>query len=238
MITICNDELMPNRLYLLKQEKLILRNEQEHGLSFIFQQEESKKLKLGEQHIFDCKLGNHYLICKQLNLKAEVYVFNTQIDRDRFLRYQEELQATKSEQQYDSDDVTNENYEILSEAIGILPQKQNKYIKWYTADTSSTYYSKIENQSTTSDVSEQLLPEKRGKRKGSDPVIQKSELMMQPKIQRATNQINNLLKIQQFVKTQSSLQYIMNQEELNKLKQNWDIQKFINEYLINQYAYQ
>ncbi|CAD8081038.1 unnamed protein product [Paramecium sonneborni] len=238
MITICNHELMPNRLYLLKQDKLILKNEQEHGLSFTFQQQESKKLKFGEQHSFDCKPGNHYLICKKLNLKAEIYVFNTQTERERFLNHQQEFQATKSEQQYDSDDVTNENDEILSEAIGILPQKQNKLIKWYITDTSSTYYSKKENQSTTSDFSEQLLPEKRGQRKGSDPVIQKSELIMQPKIPRPTNQINNLLQIQQFAKNVSQNQYTINQQQIQRLKQNWDIQKFIYEYLINQYAFQ
>lgn len=36
MITICNEELIPCRLYLLKTDKLIIKNKQEDGLIFTF----------------------------------------------------------------------------------------------------------------------------------------------------------------------------------------------------------
>ncbi|CAD8052952.1 unnamed protein product [Paramecium sonneborni] len=238
MITISNKEMNPCRLYLLKTDKLIIRNKQEEGLTFTFIQQKSKQLKLEEQFKFDCNVGNHYLICEKLNLKAEVYVFKTQYDREKYQTQEEEFKATKSEQQYDSDDISNENDEIMSEEIGILPQRKKKLLRWSTIETSSTYYSKKENQSTTSDMSEQLLPEKRGKRKGSDPVIQKTELIVKPKIQRGTNQINNLLQIQQQAKMNLKKQITISQEQLSQLKRNWNAQKLINEYLINQYSYQ
>ncbi|CAD8130940.1 unnamed protein product [Paramecium sonneborni] len=95
-------------------------------------------MKLEEQFKFDCKVGNHYLICEKLNLKAEVYVFNTQYDREKYQVQEEEFNATKSEQQYDSEDISNENDEILSEEIGILPQRKKKLLKWSTPETSST----------------------------------------------------------------------------------------------------
>ncbi|CAD8044881.1 unnamed protein product [Paramecium primaurelia] len=238
MITISNQELTPCRLYLLKTDKLNIKNKQEEGLTFTFIQQKSKPLKLEEQYKFDCKVGNHYLICEKLNLKAEVYVFKTQQERDKYQAQEEEFKATKSEQQYDSEDISNENDEIMSEEIGKLPQKKKKSLKWSTVETSSTYYSKKENQSTTSDMSEQLLPEKRGKRKGSDPVIQKTEFIVKPKIQRGTNQINNLLQIQQYAKITSKKQITISQDQLQLLKHNWDVQKLIYEYLINQYSYQ
>ncbi|CAD8133403.1 unnamed protein product [Paramecium octaurelia] len=238
MITISNQEMSPCRLYLLKADKFIIKNKQEEGLTFTFIQQKSKPLKLEEQHKFECMIGNHYLICEKLNLKAEVYVFKTQYERDKFQAQEEEFKATKSEQQYDSEDISNENDEIMSEEIGILPQRKKKLLKWSTAETSSTYYSKKENQSTTSDVSEQLLPEKRGKRKGSDPVVQKTELIVKPKIQRGTNQINNILSIQQFAKTQPQRQIAISQDQLSLLIRNWNAYKLINEYLYNQYSYQ
>ncbi|CAD8139460.1 unnamed protein product [Paramecium octaurelia] len=238
MITIFNEEMIPCRVYLLKTDKLIIKNKQEEGLTFTFIQQKSKPLKIDEQCKFDCKVGNHYLICEKLNLKAEVYVFKNQYDREKYQTEEEEFKATKSEQQYDSDDISNENDEIMSEEIGILPQRKKKSLKWSTAETSSTYYSKKENQSTTSDMSEQLLPEKRGKRKGSDPVIQKTELIVKPKIQRGTNQINNLLQIQQNAKITQTKQITISQEQLSSLKLNWNAQRMINEYLINQYSYQ
>ncbi|CAD8060920.1 unnamed protein product [Paramecium sonneborni] len=237
MITISNEQLNPCRLYLLKTDKLIIKNKQEEGLTFTFIQQKSKPLKLEEQFKFDCKVGNHYLICEKLNLKSEVYVFKTHYDREKYQEQEEEFKATKSEQQYDSEDISNENDEIMSEEIGILPQRKKKLLKWSTAETSSTYYSKKENQSTTSDMSEQLFPEKRGKRKGSDPVIQKTEFIVKPIIQR-TNQINNLLQIQSYAKMNQKRQITISEEQLLSLKQNWNIQKMINEYLINQYSYQ
>ncbi|CAD8042974.1 unnamed protein product [Paramecium primaurelia] len=233
MITISNQQLIPCRLYLLKTDKLIIKNKQEEGLTFTFIQQKSKPLKVEEQCKFDCKVGNHYLICDKLNLKAEVYVFKNQYHREKYQSQEEEFKATKSEQQYDSEDISNENDEIMSEEIWILSKG-----KQTTAETSSTYYSKKENQSTTSDVSEQLLPEKRGKRKGSDPVIQKTDFIIKPKIQRGTNQNNNLLQIQQYAQITQEKQIIISQEQLQLLKNNWNAQKMINEYLINQYSYQ
>ena len=57
MITFEDNQFRPSRLYLLLDDKLIVKNKQTAGVILRYHKDESKPLKMNEEYRFTTKLG-------------------------------------------------------------------------------------------------------------------------------------------------------------------------------------
>lgn len=82
MLTLKDGYFWPERLCLLKSDKVLVMNMQQDGIVIGYGEEKSRLLKMGESYEFNCQMARHSVFWNRNAGTAEIVVFLNQKERE------------------------------------------------------------------------------------------------------------------------------------------------------------